>query len=669
VGAFVILVGAFMLLRALGIGPFGSLLSAGKLSANDPLLVTEFRVVRSDSTLGGVISQAVRTNLEQSSAIRVVQPATVTDALQRMLKPSTAKVDLPLAREVATREGIRAIVDGEIDGIGTGYLLTLRLVSADSGRELASFREVADDPKQLIAAVDVLTRKLRGRIGESLRQVRASPALAQVTTSSLEALRKYTEATKATGAADWASAVRLSREAIAIDSGFALAYRHLSESILNGRLSRAAADSAITRAMQLSDRLTERERLAVIGDYYAIGEGDAIGLGATAPGPGRDRAKAIAAFERQLELGEYGNTNSLSVQLQTRRSLARAESLAYVRIKVQPGYALTYGNLVGWQLDQGKLSAAESTLTVLRQTFPKNPRILILGAQLAFARDSVAAAAAMLRSGQRTLSDAFRTSALRLLALLAEMQGRIGESQQWVHERASLDSSRGVTSDPVIDTLGAIRRDVWFFGASPTHGRRIDEAIASPAFSGRAVEYRPYLAVAATYAFAGQPDRARAMLARYAAEVKDTSRLRFEQPDMHRAQAEIALAEHRVPEAVTEFRQADLLPDGPATQCAACLPANLARAFDAIDDRDSTIVMIERALATPGTGRLFIPWLIGPFEKRLGELYEAKGDRAKAASHYARFVELWKSADPELQPRVAEVRKRLARLSDTEPKR
>jgi hypothetical protein len=52
--------------------------------------------------------------------------------------------------------------------------------------------------------------------------------------------------------------------------------------------------------------------------------------------------------------------------------------------------------------------------------------------------------------------------------------------------------------------------------------------------------------------------------------------------------------------------------------------------------------------------------------KRLGELYEAKGDREKAASYYLQFVTLWKNADPELQPKVAEVRRRLARLSDLE---
>jgi hypothetical protein len=258
--------------------------------------------------------------------------------------------------------------------------------------------------------------------------------------------------------------------------------------------------------------------------------------------------------------------------------------------------------------------------------------------------------------------------AANVLSQLAEMQGRLREHRQWLHERARVDSSRGSTPAPIGDTLSEVHDDVWSFGPSTAQVRRIDDAVASTAFSARAVDDRPYLAVATEYAFAGQPGRARVMLARYAAEVKDTTRLRFEQPEFHNAQAEIALAEHRIQDAVAEFRQGDVFPDGPATGCAACLPANLARAFDAADARDSTILMIERALAVPGTGRASIAVMIGPFEKRLGELYEAKGDRAKAATHYAKFVELWKNADPELQPKVAEVRKRLARLSDTEVK-
>ncbi|MDE3053732.1 MAG: serine/threonine protein kinase, partial [Gemmatimonadota bacterium] len=59
-GAFVLLIGAFMALRALGIGPFGSLLAAGKLDASQPLIVAEFAAKGgADSALGGVVAEAV----------------------------------------------------------------------------------------------------------------------------------------------------------------------------------------------------------------------------------------------------------------------------------------------------------------------------------------------------------------------------------------------------------------------------------------------------------------------------------------------------------------------------------------------------------------------------------------------------------------------------------
>jgi hypothetical protein len=50
--------------------------------------------------------------------------------------------------------------------------------------------------------------------------------------------------------------------------------------------------------------------------------------------------------------------------------------------------------------------------------------------------------------------------------------------------------------------------------------------------------------------------------------------------------------------------------------------------------------------------------------KRLGELYESKGATQRAATNYLAFIDLWKNADPEVQPKVQELRQRVARLKD-----
>ena len=74
-------------------------------------------------------------------------------------------------------------------------------------------------------------------------------------------------------------------------------------------------------------------------------------------------------------------------------------------------------------------------------------------------------------------------------------------------------------------------------------------------------------------------------------------------------------------------------------------------------------------MAIVSPGRMSLDrWLLAPTFKRLGELYEAKGDNARAVSHYSAFVRLWEHADPDMQPKVAEVRARLERLSKTLPR-
>jgi len=77
----------------------------------------------------------------------------------------------------------------------------------------------------------------------------------------------------------------------------------------------------------------------------------------------------------------------------------------------------------------------------------------------------------------------------------------------------------------------------------------------------------------------------------------------------------------------------------------------------------SFIHVILGEIALPGRSGIDATYLAG-VRKRLGELYEAKGDNQRAASNYLAFVELWKNADPELQPKVQEARQRLARLKD-----
>lgn len=71
-----------------------------------------------------------------------------------------------------------------------------------------------------------------------------------------------------------------------------------------------------------------------------------------------------------------------------------------------------------------------------------------------------------------------------------------------------------------------------------------------------------------------------------------------------------------------------------------------------------------RFLATPyaSSSAWHGRWLALVLE-RLGQLHEEQGDAEKAVEYCGRFVELWRDADPELQPRVQAARGALARLA------
>jgi len=123
--------------------------------------------------------------------VHVVQTSAVVAALEQMKRPDTARVDLATGardRPAHRRQGGRRRQRHES---GWGYIVTARLVAAETGDELASYNESAKDVGDLIPRWTRLTKSLREKTGESLKSVRVAPRLDQVTTGSLGALRSY----------------------------------------------------------------------------------------------------------------------------------------------------------------------------------------------------------------------------------------------------------------------------------------------------------------------------------------------------------------------------------------------------------------------------------------------------------------------------------------------
>jgi hypothetical protein len=654
-GAFVFLVGGFMALRSLGIGPAGSLFAAGKLVERERLIVTEFH--SPDTSLSTLVTEAVRTNLGQSRVLSIMPPVAVSAALQRMQRPTSSRVDFALAREIAQREGVKAIVDGSIRPLAGGYVVSLRLVGVDSSNELAVFQQTASTPGELLQSIDDLTRKLRGKAGESLRDVRGSPPLEQVTTASLPALRVYAEGARMmeTGGG-WVEPAERFREAVRLDAQFGMAWRKLGVALANGGAPRALSDSAFERAYALRERMTERERWLTEGSYYQ-------------QGPGRNRIRSAAAYERVLQIdpNDMAAANNLAVNLGLRRETTRSESLYKALIADGRGIATNYTNLVLMLLNNGKLAEADSLGAVVRERYPR-ANVGHLGLMtVLYVRGQYDSMEAVARRLANNPDNGLKAGGLHQLEMYSHLRGRMREGMQYkfMEHRARRAQGREF-APPLVDTLDFAEIDL-LYGDTAGAIRRVDAARRNINLRAEPITRRPYPRLIAFYARAGSPQRARAVLAEADAEPLDSVLRRQFEPLRARSQGMVALAEGRYADAVRDFWRSDSAYDGPSEECGYCVYANVGEAWDRAGAPDSAIAYFTRYLDAPSAYRLDSDGWDRPYMvKRLGELYEAKGDTTNAAKRYREFVMLWEKAEPRLQPQVAEVRRRLSRLADAE---
>jgi tetratricopeptide (TPR) repeat protein len=654
IATFVGLVVGFMVLRALGIGPFGSLIAAGKLDAREPLLVADFQTSAADSALSRVLAEAVRTNLGESRVISLVSAGEIAAALQRMRVSADTTLSATLARDLAQREGIKAYVSGTVAPLSAGYVISAQLIEAQTGNTLASAQETVSGASELIDATDRLSRKLRERIGESLKDVRSNAPLAQVTTSSLEALKRYAEGVRANDVeANYPKAIRLLQEAVQLDSMFGMAYRKLATAMGNSGVPAARRRALYDKAYELRERMTERERLLAAAGYFATGSHP-------------DRALSAQAYQALLDRypDEGAALQNYAQLLENRQEFARAESLYLRRIVADSSTQFAPFNIIFSQASQGKVEAVRSSIERARRLFPGHPRILHSEFILQYIQGNFDSAATLLdiargRPGRQggPIGNTFVS--------LRRLQGRFAESRQARRQMRSNNApDQGLA---LADSLQSAAEVLWFQDRPDEFVRRADAALRRTPLSTLPAEARPYPRLIELFAAAGKADRARELLRELEATLTDTVERRLRTPELLFLRGWIATAEGRHIEAIDLYRRSARRPDGPNAPCQTCEDPFIGLAFDRADLPDSTIFAYEHFVNTPDLWNTEIAsWELARILRRLGELHEAKGNRAEAARYYQRFIDLWKNADPELQKYVTEIRQRLGRLTDVE---
>ena len=244
---------------------------ARALTDKDSILLTEFVNTTGDPAFDGTLKQALAVQLEQSPYLNIVRESKVQEGLRFMGRPAGERITTDVGREIAQRQGVKALLNGSISSLGAHYVISLAAVNAANGDSLAREQVEAPSKEEVLKSLDKAASSLRQKLGESLASVQqfATP-LEQATTSSLEALKEYSlgqaEHVKLN---DDAAIPHLSR-AIEIDPNFATAYATLG--VAYGNMVRMNESAKyIRKAYELRERASERERLYIEAHYFDQG--------------------------------------------------------------------------------------------------------------------------------------------------------------------------------------------------------------------------------------------------------------------------------------------------------------------------------------------------------------------------------------------------------------
>jgi len=644
-GALASVAAIYMGMRLLGIGAVGTLVAKGALNTRDPILLADFENRTTDTTLGTTLTEAFRVDLSQSRTVKLVDATQVSDGLARMQRPAGTAVAGPVARELAQRLGVKAIVTGQIDPVGRSYVVSASVISATDGTVLTAVRETAENDAALLGALDRLSRGLRERIGESLTSVRDAQPLDQVTTGSLEALRRYTEANRSFDRGDFETALTLFQQAVAIDTGFAMAYRKIAAVLSNLGSPTDQIVTAATRAYAHRDRLPELEAHLAAAYYHNVVDWD----------PTAQRADYRAALD--LDPDNDVALNNLGLELARERQFAAAETLHRRAVSLNQGQS-AWVNLIWDQAGQGRYADARATIQRLATSIPTSPAIEWGSIWLAFSERDFASVE---RLSEVFLAQSHSASLNQYVASIdgaaAATQGRPAVFERRVQAADVFNEARGAQGAVVANAVWVAWGDLRYRNRPAEGLNRIAQALVKHPLASLPPTDRPYALLAWYYAAAGQPAEADRLLAEYARTVP--AGVRRADNVQYAARGAIAVAQGRPQEAVSLFRAS-----WDSSGCTVCGLFELASTYDQLKQPDSALAVYRRYVDSPGLDRFADDAInLAPTYRRLGDLYAERGDRTNAALYYNKLLDLWKNADSELQPIITDVKQRLARLA------
>jgi tetratricopeptide (TPR) repeat protein/predicted Ser/Thr protein kinase len=267
--------GAAAVVLVLIVGGYFYFHRAPILTEKDTIVLSDFANTTGEAVFDGpTLKEALAVDLGQSPFLNILSETKVNETLRLMGRTSDEHLTKDVTREICERAGGKVYVAGAIASLGNQYVVSLDAFNCNTGDAVAREQEQTSGKDKLLATLSDTASKLRGKLGESLASIQKFDApLDQATTNSLEALKVFSLGLKARREKGVLEGAALFKKAIELDPNFAMAHANLA--ICEYDLNQIEqSKNEITKAFELRDRVTQREKLHITTFYYDIGTGE-----------------------------------------------------------------------------------------------------------------------------------------------------------------------------------------------------------------------------------------------------------------------------------------------------------------------------------------------------------------------------------------------------------
>ncbi len=609
--------GASLVVLAVYVWPLIRTHPAPPLTERDSIILGEITNRTGDPVFEGTLRQALAVQLGQSPFLDILADERIADALRLMGRPRDERLTRDTAREVCERLAASAVIDGIVAPLGQLFVLTLTASECRSGNVLVQEQINAESRERVLQALGRLTSSMRTRLGESLATVgKFDLPVEQVTTPSLDALRAYTLGLARRAAGADVESIPFFERAIQLDPDFAMA--HTALSTVYGNIGESQrSEEYIRRAYDSRSRVTERERLFIVFQYY-----DRIT---------EDELRAIETLEvwKQSYPRDYRPPNALCLLFSRMGQYQRAVEEGLEAMRRNPAHPFPYSNLAyayrGMNRFDDAQRIAREAVAHRFETLPT--RRLLYQLDTIAGRDADAAAHIQWAQGRARGFDLIGAE-----AQAAAYRGREANARQLYQQ--TIDMAVKGSFNEVAS--GYAVQYAW------------TEALYGNAAAARQI-LRPYVRTplaavprtraAAVLAAAGQPGDAEALL-RPVKEKSSASTL-IGGTLVPFAEGMIAVALKRPAEAVDRLRIAGQYELG---FVAALAPAYV-RGVALLDQGDGRAAAAEFKKVLDHRGTDPFSALLPMSQLGLARSLQRAGDTAGAVNAYDEFLRLWAQAD------------------------